>query len=63
MERYGNTDSMPPSHASCSSARSSVSPAATNEYSSVVSPTSLTSTRLDTAGNFALSASSMMKEP
>ena len=30
---------------------------------SVVSPTSLTSTRLDTAGTFAVSASSMMKEP
>ena len=63
LERYGNTDSIPDSHASCTFARSSVSPAALNTYSAVVVPISPTSTRLEATGIFSLSASSMMNEP
>ena len=63
LERYGNTDSMPDSHASCTCARSSVSPAALNTYAEVVTPISPTSTRFETAGILASSANSTMNEP
>ena len=63
LERYGNTDSMPDSQASCTASRSSVSPAALNTYSEVVVPISPISTKLETAGSLASSDSSTMNEP
>ena len=61
--RYGNTGSSLPSHASCSSARSTASPQAANSYASVVSPTSSTRTASDDAGSSAHAASSTRKLP